>query len=92
MDEPHPHIDKIDAAALGVSELRWARYIQLMHECGYIEDAHVFMNMYDEVRYDCSNMRITLKGLEYLQENGIMRRIYKSIKGAVDLVPNIPGL
>ncbi len=36
---------------------------------------------------DARNIRITLKGLEYLQENSIMRKIYKTAKGIVDMVP-----
>lgn len=32
------------------------------------------------------NYRITLKGLEYLAENTIMKRIYNSIKGITDII------
>lgn len=32
---------------------------------------------------------ITLKGLEYLQENSMMQKIYKTMKGIKDVVPAI---
>ena len=32
---------------------------------------------------------ITLKGLEYLQENSMMQKIYKTTKGIKDVVPAI---
>ena len=31
-------------------------------------------------------MRITLKGLEYLTENSIMQRMYKAAKGIKDII------
>ena len=32
---------------------------------------------------------IPLKGLEYLQENSMMQKIYKTMKGIKDVVPAI---
>ena len=40
-----------------------------------------------ETAVDARNMRITLKGLEYLQENSIMQKLYKAAKGLADVVP-----
>lgn len=34
-------------------------------------------------------LEITLKGLEYLQENSMMQKIYKTMKGIKDVVPAI---
>ena len=36
---------------------------------------------------DIDDIRITLKGLEYLSENSIMQRLYKAAKGITELVP-----
>ena len=87
MDIPEPDLRQIDHEALGVSELRWARYIEMMLSCGYIEDARVVRNMFGEVNYDCHRMKITLKGLEYLQENSAMQKVYKTLKGIKESVP-----
>lgn len=34
-------------------------------------------------------LEITLKGLEYLQENSMMQKIYKTMEGIKDVVPAI---
>ena len=40
-----------------------------------------------EMRVDIENIRITLKGLEYLSENSIMQRMYNVTNGITDLIP-----
>lgn len=89
MDADHPDLNKIDADALCVSENRWCRYIEMMNDLGYIKGAVVKLNVNGDLVYDCDNMRITLKGLEYLQENSIMRKIYNAAKGIKDVVPGL---
>ena len=39
-----------------------------------------------ETVVDNDDIRITLKGLEYLTENSIMQRIYKATKGIKDII------
>ena len=34
-------------------------------------------------------LNFSLKGLEYLQENSMMQKIYKTMKGIKDVVPAI---
>lgn len=34
-------------------------------------------------------LKFSLKGLEYLQENSMMQKIYKTMKGIKDVVPTI---
>ena len=88
MDKPAPDIEKISAEALCVSEYRWLRYVKMMSDCGYITGVKAVSYLGDsEPRYDLSGIEITLKGLEYLQENSVMRKIYKTAKGLTDLIP-----
>jgi len=90
MDKPQPDLDKISPDALCVSENRWCRYIEMMADVGYIKGVCVVQSIAQkDYRYDCHEMRITLKGLEYLQENTIMKKIYKAAKGIIDVVPGI---
>lgn len=86
MDKPKCDTEKVNSEQLGVSEERFARYIEMMEDVGYIKGAQVKRNIYGELIIDCSDMRITLKGLEYLQENSIMQRLYKAAKGIKELV------
>lgn len=89
MDKPEPDIDKINNEALCVSETRWLRYIEMMSDVGYIKGARIVRDITGDENCDCSEMRITLKGLEYLQENSIMRKIYNAARGVKDITPGL---
>lgn len=78
-------ISQISAGKLGISQERWARYIEMMSDVGYIKGVRVYKNTLDEIEVEDNGIRITLKGLEYLSENTIMQRMYKTAKGIKDL-------
>lgn len=40
-------------------------------------------------RINASDVRITLKGLEYLQENSMMKKVYNAVKGIKDITPGL---
>lgn len=76
--------------ALEISKPKWCRIMKMLFDSGYISGVSVW------VSYDCSypqveliRPEITLKGLEYLQENSIMQRMYKTAKGIKDILPKI---
>lgn len=87
MDAPECDISKFDHEQLGVTRLRWIRYIEMMQDIGYIKGAEIKVNIFDEILLDAKDLEITLKGLEYLQENSIMQRMYKTAKGIKDVIP-----
>lgn len=87
MDLPQFDVEQIGPDALGVSKERWSRYMEMMADVGYIKGAEISQHITGETAVDARNIRITLKGLEYLQENSIIRKIYKTAKGIVDMVP-----
>ena len=72
MDLPEFDIDQIGVAALGVSEKCWSRYIEMMRNVGYFKGATIQRANTGELMADAQSICITQKGLEYLQENGIM--------------------
>lgn len=67
--------------ALGVTQERWCRYMETMADVGYIKGVGIQRFLTGETSVDARDIRIALKGLEYLQENGIMRKFYKAAKG-----------
>ena len=67
--------------ALGATHERWCRYMEMMADVGYITGVEIRRFITGETSVDARDIRITLKGLEYLQENGIMRKLYKAAKG-----------
>lgn len=89
MDISEFDITTIGPDNLGVSKERWARYIEMMADVGYIKGANVYTDITGETNVVCDDIRITLKGLEYLQENSIMRKIYNAAKGIKDITPGI---
>lgn len=89
MDFPEFDISMVGAEALGVSKERWARYIEMMADVGYIKGVNIQKDIMGGTNIDAKNIRITLKGLEYLQENSIMQKIFKAMKGLREAVPGM---
>ena len=81
MDYPQFDTDQIGHEALGVTQERWGRYMEMMADAGYIKGVEIQRFITGKTSVDARDIRITLKGLEYLQENGIMRKRYKAAKG-----------
>lgn len=86
MDLPEFDISQIGAKTLGVTEQRWGRYLEMMADVGYIKGVEIRSNIDGSLQIDASEIRITLKGLEYLQENSIMRKMYNAAKGIADVL------
>lgn len=89
MDLPEFDIEQINHDALGVSPERWARYIEMMADVGYVKGVEIHRNVLGETIVKYKDMRITLKGLEYLQENSFMRKAFNVVHGLVDTYSNL---
>lgn len=90
MDYPDFDISQIDHNRLEISKERWNRCIEMLSDSGYVKGVKICKStITDNIDIDCTNIRITLKGLEYLTENSIMPRFYKHAKGIKDCVPYI---
>ena len=86
MDLPEFDIMQVGPDVLGVTPERWSRYLEMMADVGYIKGVSIHRDILGELRVDAKNIRITLKGLEYLQENTVMRKIYNAAKGISEIV------
>lgn len=88
MDSLEFDVDQISPEVLAVSKERWAKYLQMMQDVGYISgvEVHTYIT---GVSVNARSIAITLKGLEYLQENSMMQKAYRAIKGIRDIVPGI---
>lgn len=87
MDLPEFDVSQISAEHLDVSPERWARYMEMMADVGYIKGVKVQRYLDGSMAVNAEDIRITLKGLEYLQENSIMQKMNKAAKGISDLIP-----
>ena len=79
--------DSISPEALKISHERWNKYMEMLLDAGYIKGVKIQKYVAGGTSVDIDDIRITLKGLEYLSENSIMQRLYKAAKGITELVP-----
>lgn len=82
--------NSISAEALGLSVPKWSRIMAMLLKEGYISGGEVWNSMecgYPKVAL--ARPELTLKGLEYLEENSLMRKASDLAKGIVDTASNI---
>lgn len=89
MDLSEFDIMQVGPDALCVTPERWSRYLEMMADVGYIKGVAIRRDILGEICVDAKEIRITLKGLEYLQENSVMRKIYNAEKGITEIVPGL---
>ena len=82
MDMEEFNMDLISPERLGVSHERWSKYMEMISDVGYIKGVEVERDITGATVVNCDDIRITLKGLEYLQENSIMQKLYITVKGS----------
>ena len=87
MDLENVDIERISSNNLGISQQRWNKYMEMLLDAGYIKGITIQKYVTGETNVDAEDIRITLKGLEYLSENSIMQKMYKAAKGITDLIP-----
>ena len=86
MDYDEPDLDRISAKELNLSEQRWTAIMKMLADEGYVDGLSVKQSLDGDVVVSISTPRITLKGLEYLQENSMMRRAANLAKGIADII------
>lgn len=87
MDVSEPDMTPIRAEALGMTNERWSALMEMLLKDGYVDGAsakryirnHIVINNFDEAK-------ITLKGLEYLQENSLMKKAAAVAGGVVSVI------
>lgn len=73
----------ISAEKLNVSEPRRRELLRMLSQAGYITGV-IFAG---DVMMNSGRLRLTLRGLEYLEENSLMKRAYRAAKGIKELIP-----
>ena len=87
MDLEECNLECISSDALRISNERWNKYMGMLLDAGYIKGVKIQRYIAGGVSVDAHGIQITLKGLEYLSENSIMQKMYKTAKGITDLLP-----
>lgn len=90
MDFAEKDTAPITAEALGISRERWLELMIMLVENGYISGVAVRRYVRAlPVLSGVENIRITLKGLEYLQENSLMRKAADLAKGVAEVATRL---
>lgn len=89
MDKPFVDLDAITYELLCITENRWLNIIEMLYRDGYIIGVTINREITGDKNYNCDNMAITIKGLEYLKNNTLMKKAYKTVKGITDVIPHI---
>lgn len=87
LDYERVDLDRISPEALGISEERRNALLKMLDDAGYISGVVVRQYADGGVVLMVNHISITLKGLEYLAENSLMKKAYNAAKGIVDLIP-----
>lgn len=86
LDYDEPNMDCISAKALKLSDQRWMALMEMLSKEGYIDGFSVQRTVDGSILISSSMPRITLKGLEYLQENSMMKKAAELAKGVADII------
>lgn len=86
MDCENTDLDEIGYEHLGISKNRWLKYLEMMSDTGLIKGISFKTYIDGSAEVINCGIRITLKGLEYLSENTIMQRFYKSASKATNII------
>lgn len=86
LDYDEPNMDCISAKALKLSDQRWMALMEMLSKEGYIDWLFCQRTVDGSILISSSTPRITLKGLEYLQENSLMKKAAELAKGVAEII------
>ena len=73
--------------ALGITRERWGAVLKMMIDNGYVEGVTCKDYVHiDTPVLDITRIKITLKGLEYLSENSMMKKCAEFAKGIIEVI------
>ena len=85
-------LEEFDPELIGYKELdiikpRWSRIVSMLKEQEYIQGIDVWYSLdQDYPRVKLARPEITLKGLEYLNENNMTKKVHNAAKGIKELI------
>lgn len=86
MDYDEFDMDFISAERLKITENRRIKILEMLYKEGYIEGISVKYGIQGDVVFSVSNPRITLKGIEYLNDNSFMKKAANLAKGISEII------
>ena len=82
-------VAKLTAEALRIPQAYWAEIMYNLLDDGYVKGYTVRRYLSGTVITGLEDIQITPKGIEYLKENNMMRKVLTYLKEIGELVPRI---
>ena len=89
MDYDEFDMDFVSAKHLKISENRLIKIWEMLSNEGYVDGIKVKYGVQGDVVISVCNPKITLKGIEYLSENSLMKKAANVAKGIKDSIPRL---
>ena len=86
MDYEEADMDCVSPGSLHISENRWTAIMEMLGKEGYIDGIFIKRSSGGDAVVSIPDLRITLKGLEYLEENSMMKKAGNIVKGIADVI------
>ena len=88
MDYPEFDINRLDPEALGTSLNRRNAILEMLLKKGYIDGIEVKKYIGDKYNtvIGIENIKITIDGLEYLEDNSLMKKAANLAKGIAEII------
>ncbi len=86
MDYDEFDTELISAKQLKISENRLVKIWEMLCSEGYVVGVSVKYGAQGDVMVSVSNPRITLKGIEYLHDNSLMKKASNLAKGIIEVI------
>ena len=83
------HLDDIGAERLQVNEGYLLSIFSELLENGYIKGPVIRKTKTGMAVSDMEDIDITMKGIEYLQENSMMKKVMEALKDVKDIIPGV---
>lgn len=74
---------------LEIDEKRFEDILETLNENGYIKGIKISRSISGSSTISFSSPRLTLTGMEYLEENTAMKNVYKALKEAKEWIPGL---
>ena len=87
MDYDEPDLSQISAEKFSLTEQRWTAIMEMLAREKYVDGISVKRSADGEAVLSISTPRITLRGLEYLQENSMMKKAANLVRGVAEFIP-----
>jgi len=89
MDLETANLDEISFERYKITETKYNKIIEMLYENEYIQGITIKEYIDGAKIIDLGKIEITLKGLEYLEENSLMQKAKNVLLNATNMVGNI---